>query len=49
MAGRRIPRHILFAMIVIGVCIFSYLIVTFFFIWRWYHQINQATSLIVRA
>jgi hypothetical protein len=41
MAGRRIPRNILFAMIVIGVCIFSYLIVTFLLIFRSYRALKQ--------
>lgn len=36
MAMRRIPKNALFAMIVIGICIFGYLIVTFFFLYREY-------------
>ena len=40
MPGPRIPKNILFAMIVIGVCIFSYLTVTFFFIFRSYRALQ---------
>lgn len=36
MAMRRIPKNVLFAMIVLGICIFGYLIVTFFFLYREY-------------
>ena len=36
MARPRIPRNILFAMIVLGTCIGAYLLVTFFFLWRSY-------------
>jgi hypothetical protein len=32
----RIPRNILFAMIVMGACITGYLIVTFLFLWHSY-------------
>jgi hypothetical protein len=34
MPRRRIPRNVLFAMIVVGACIAAYLIITFLLIWR---------------
>lgn len=36
MARRRVPKNVLFAMIVLGVCIFGYLIITFIFLYRDY-------------